>query len=162
MYFSVQSRCFDPAEIYLWSAKRRFQGRYRKHGSLDAGIRPEESERYGGTGDAGGSAVFVKIRNKECADIRKSERNFDHSFSPIFFNLPCILAIIHSLFRNHWHTFSNMHPSNFYLESAFSAASSPSYPYAFTSASIVRSARLFPSFFSSLINCQYVCRVLSE
>lgn len=44
MYFSVQSRCFDPAEIYLWSAKRRFQGRYRKHGSLNAGIRPEESE----------------------------------------------------------------------------------------------------------------------
>lgn len=65
-------------------------------------------------------------------------------------------------FRNHCHKFSNMHPSNFYLESAFSAASSPSYPYAFTSASIVRSARLFPSFFSSLINCQYVCRVLSE
>ncbi len=43
MYFSVQSRCFDPAAIYLWSAKRRFQGRYRKHGSLDVGIRPEES-----------------------------------------------------------------------------------------------------------------------
>ena len=33
-------------------------------------IRPEESERYGGTGDAGGSAVFVKIGNKECADNR--------------------------------------------------------------------------------------------
>ena len=70
MYFSVQSRCFDPAAIYLWSAKRCFQGRYRKHGSLDVGIRPEESERYGGTGDAGGSAVFVKIGNKECADNR--------------------------------------------------------------------------------------------
>ena len=70
MYFSAHSRYFDPAAIYLWSAKRRFQGRYRKHGSLDVGIRPEESERYGGTGDAGGSAVFVKIGNKECADNR--------------------------------------------------------------------------------------------
>lgn len=39
MYFSAHSRYFDPAAIYLWSAKRRFQGRYRKHGSLDVGIR---------------------------------------------------------------------------------------------------------------------------
>ncbi len=70
MYFSAHSRYFDPAAIYLWSAKRRFQGRYRKHGSLDVGIRPEESERYGGTGDAGGSEGFVKIGNKECADNR--------------------------------------------------------------------------------------------
>ena len=61
-------QCNDARIDAFFPILRLFAGR-----SNGTGIRPEESERYGGTGDAGGSAVFVKIGNKECADNRVGE-----------------------------------------------------------------------------------------